>query len=273
MKAELEKYLVELKYRNYSPRTVKSYERCIRQFFGTCDDTEQAQNVDFIKRYLLQKSENGASTQTVNQYLNAIKFYLTEVAQIRERLNLRFAKKNKSLPVILTSREIKKILDEIKNEKHYLIIALAYGAGLRVGEVVRLRVKDVEVNELLLNIRQAKGKKDRVTIFPVNLQNKVGKILNYKEKDEYVFESERGGKLTTRSAQKVFGNALKKSGIKKDATFHSLRHSFATHLLENGTDIRYVQELLGHNNIRTTQIYTQVTRPAIRNIKSPMDLI
>lgn len=270
MKEELEKTLVELKYRNYSPKTVKSYERCIRQFFLICENKDQARDVDFIKKYLLTKSESGASAQTINQHLNAIKFYLTEVAQIREQLNLRFVKRNKSLPVVLSRKEIQEIIEVIDNVKHRLIVSLAYGAGLRVSEVVALKVKDVELEELALNVRQSKGKKDRVTIFPESLRNDLGRIMNFKEKNNYIFESERGGKLTTRSAQKVFGNALKKTGIKKDASFHSLRHSFATHLLENGTDIRYVQELLGHNNIRTTQIYTQVTSPAIRNIKSPL---
>ena len=109
------------------------------------------------------------------------------------------------------------------------------------------------------------------TIFPEKLVTKIKKIISNKDLNDYVFASERGGKLTERTAQKVFENALKKSGIKKEATFHSLRHSFATHLLENGVDVRYVQELLGHANIRTTQLYTKVTNPSIRKIKSPLE--
>ena len=118
--------------------------------------------------------------------------------------------------------------------------------------------------------KEAKGKKDRITIFPERIENDIQNLIAGKNSDDYLFESERGGRLTERTAQKIFENALKKSGIQKDATFHSLRHSFATHLLENGVDVRYVQVLLGHQNIRTTQIYTKVTNPAIKNIKSPL---
>jgi site-specific recombinase XerD len=148
---------------------------------------------------------------------------------------------------------------------------LAYGAGLRVSEIINLKVKDVELEELVIHIKDAKGKKDRITVFPESLKINIEKLIIGKNGNDFIFESERGGKLTERTVQKVFENALKKSRIKKQATFHSLRHSFATHLLENGVDVRYVQELLGHQNIRTTQIYTQVTNPSIKRIKSPLD--
>ncbi|MBD3280221.1 tyrosine-type recombinase/integrase [Candidatus Dojkabacteria bacterium] len=147
---------------------------------------------------------------------------------------------------------------------------MAYGAGLRVSEVVNLKVRYINLENLVLHVKSCKGNKDRITIFFENIKESLNKVISAKDKDEYVFSSERDGKLTTRTAQKIFANALKKTGIKKDASFHSFRHSFATHLLENGTDIRYVQELLGHANIRTTQRYTQVTNPQLRNIKSPL---
>jgi site-specific recombinase XerD len=126
------------------------------------------------------------------------------------------------------------------------------------------------MNNLTLHIKKAKGKKDRITVIPEKIKNDLEMMINSRASNEYVFPSERGGKLTTRTAQKIFTNAMKKAKIKKEATFHSLRHSFATHLLENGVDIRYVQELLGYQNIRTTQRYTQVINPKLRNIKSPL---
>ena len=129
---------------------------------------------------------------------------------------------------------------------------------------------DVNLDELTLIVRQGKGKKDRLTVLSKNIIEELKIIMAGRENDDYVFESNRGGKLTEMSAQKVFYSALKKAGIKKPASFHSLRHSFATHLLENGVDVRYVQELLGHANIRTTQIYTKVTNPSLKNIKSPL---
>lgn len=162
------------------------------------------------------------------------------------------------------------ILQAPKNSKHRLLLALAYGAGLRVSEVVDLRVGDLDLPALMIHIKQGKGQKDRISVVPDTLVNDLRNLIAGKGAREYVFASERGGKLTTRTAQKVFETALHLSEIKKDATFHSLRHSFATHLLENGVDIRYVQELLGHQNIRTTQQYTHVTNPKLRNIKSPL---
>jgi site-specific recombinase XerD len=150
------------------------------------------------------------------------------------------------------------------------MLSLAYGSGLRVSEIVCLKVKDLNLDELTLFVRQAKGRKDRLTILPGKIITELKQFISDKDANDYVFASIRGGKLTSRTAQKIFEHGLIKSGIKKDATFHSLRHSFATHLLENGTDVRYVQELLGHQNIKTTQIYTKVTSQKLKNIKSPL---
>lgn len=190
--------------------------------------------------------------------------------KIPQKINLKFAKRSKKLPIVLSREEINKIIEVLPNKKHKLLISLAYGAGLRVSEVINLKVKDINPEELTIHLKDAKGKKDRITIFPEKIKFDIINIMDGKDKNNFIFESERGGKLTERTAQKVFENALKKSGIQKDATFHSLRHSFATHLLENGVDIRYVQELLGHQNIRTTQLYTRVTNPSIKKIKSPL---
>jgi len=224
---------------------------------------------DMIKRFLLMKQERGYAPQTVNLYLNAIKFYYYQVVRNYFKLDIKFAKRSKKLPVVLTKEEILRILDCISNPKHRLMMALAYSSGLRISEVMRLKAKDVLLAEGTLHIKDAKGKKDRLSIFSDKLLLDLEVIVLNKTPNDYLFESERGGKLTARTAAKIFRSAKKEAGITKDATFHSLRHSFATHLLENGTDIRYVQSLLGHNNIRTTQLYTQVTTQAIRKIKSP----
>lgn len=220
---------------------------------------------------MLYCKDKNISAKTRNQYLNAIKFYYYNINNVTDKIDVKSAKRTKNLPVILNRSEIKALIEATNNKKHKLLLSIAYGAGLRVSEVVNLRVKDVNLDNLTLHIKNAKGDKDRITIIPNSIKDELNKIVNSKEANEYVFSSERGGKLTTRTAQKVFSNALKKTGIKKEASFHTLRHSFATHLLENGTDIRYVQELLGHANIRTTQRYTQVTNPQLRNIKSPLN--
>jgi site-specific recombinase XerD len=146
---------------------------------------------------------------------------------------------------------------------------MAYAAGLRVSEVVRLRIKDVDLARMLIHVKAAKGRKDRITVFPEKLKRDFTEMVGGRSCDEFIFVSGRGGRLTERTAQKIFVKALILANIKKDATFHSLRHSFATQLLENGIDVRYVQELLGHQNIRTTQIYTHITNPGLKNIKSP----
>jgi len=267
----LNKTTVELKIRNYSPKTVKSYSYALREYFAFKKDRFEDLDVENIKKFLLRKQKTKVSPQTINLYLNAIKFFYREIVKSPEKVSLKFAKKIKKLPVILSRNEIEKIISDISNAKHKLLLALSYGAGLRVSEVVNLKIKDIDFEELTIHIKQAKGKKDRITIFPEKLKGSMQNLIAGKDKNDFVFASERGGKLTTRTAQKVFEKSLKGAEIKKDATFHSLRHSFATHLLENGVDIRYVQELLGHQNIRTTQRYTQVTNPKLKNIKSPLE--
>ncbi|MEK7067552.1 MAG: tyrosine-type recombinase/integrase, partial [Patescibacteria group bacterium] len=223
-----------------------------------------------VRKFLLNRQDKGNSSQTVNLYLNAIKFFYRDILKSTEKIDLKFAKRSKKLPVVLSREEIKKILSAIQNNKHKLMVGLAYGAGLRISEVINLKVQDINLDELILHLKEAKGKKDRITILPEKLKKDLAAAAVGKRGNDYVFESNRGGKLNERSAQVVFERALRASGIKKPATFHSLRHSFATHLLENGVDVRYVQELLGHANIRTTQIYTQVTNPSLKNIKSPL---
>ena len=260
----------ELRLRRYSPKTRTSYVRCVAAYFDFAKEKANQVDVGLMRTFLLQKEEKGDSSQTINLYLNAIKFYYRDVAKFPERIDIKFAKRTKHLPVVLSKQEIENILATITNGKHYLLIALSYSAGLRVSEATHLRVRDIQPDELMITIRQGKGNKDRVTIFSEKLKNKIISMMAGRNADEYVFASERGGKLTERTAQLVFQQALQKAGIKKAATFHSLRHSFATHLLENGTDVRYVQELLGHQNIRTTQIYTQVTNPSLKRIKSPL---
>ncbi|MEK7555516.1 MAG: tyrosine-type recombinase/integrase [Patescibacteria group bacterium] len=273
MQPLLERTRQELKLRNYSPKTIKSYLYYIKEYllFAKRAKEQNKSKEEAIREFLLNKQDKGFSSQTTNLCLNAIKFFYREIIKSQDKIDIKFAKRSQKLPVVLSREEIRKIIETLSNDKHKLLIALAYGAGLRVSEATNLKVKDINIEELTIHLKDAKGKKDRITIFPEKIKSDIINIVSGRDKNSYVFESERGGKLTERTAQKVFENALKKSNIQKDATFHSLRHSFATHLLENGVDVRYVQELLGHQNIRTTQLYTQVTNPSIKKIKSPLD--
>lgn len=266
----LNKVEVELKYRNYSPKTLKSYLACLKDFFVFLQTGFDKFDEFKTKEYLVGFKNKGLAGQTINVHLNAIKFFYENIVKIPFKIDLKFAKKPQRLPIVLSREEISQIIDAVENEKHRLMVALAYGAGLRVSELIKLRIKDIDLSNLQLDIRQSKGAKDRITVIPEKLKDQIAKFMASKNSDDFLFASERGGRLTERTAQIVFERALKKTGIKKNATFHSLRHSFATHLLENGVDVRYVQELLGHQNIRTTQIYTHLTNPALKNIKSPL---
>jgi integrase/recombinase XerD len=271
LKELLQKIENELKLRNYSKKTIRSYLVCLCDYLKYIKIIKKDPDLYVIKRYLLEKHEKGQSGQTINLYLHAIKYFYGEIYKSKVEIDLKFARTSKKLPVVLSKKEIEKIISSIGNKKHRLMIALSYGAGFRVSEAISLKIKDVNPDELTIHIKDAKGKKDRLTIFPERLKNDLEKIIMLRDRNSYVFESNRGGKMTERSAQKIFENAIENAKIGKDATFHSLRHSFATHLLENGVDVRYVQELLGHQNIRTTQLYTKVTNPSIKKIKSPLE--
>lgn len=266
----LEKTDQLLRLRNYSPKTCKAYLLYIKDYIIFSRKNKIKNKQKAIEEFLLDKYKRKQSPQTINLALNAVKFLYTEILNSPQKIDLKFAKRNKKLPIVLSRNEIKKIIKATDNPKYKLMISLGYGCGLRVSEVINLRVADLDIDQLVVHIKGAKGKKDRISVLPEKLQNDLRNIIAGKSANDFVFTSNRGGKLTTTSLQKMFRKSLARVKISKPATFHSLRHSFATHLLENGTDMRYVQELLGHSNIRTTQIYTQVTNPKLKNIKSPL---
>ncbi|MBU2025336.1 MAG: tyrosine-type recombinase/integrase [Patescibacteria group bacterium] len=269
MKNILDKTKQILCLRNYSPKTQKAYLLYIKDYIVFSRKKKFKDKQKAIEYFLLRKHKRGQSPQTINLALNAVKFLYANVLKNPRKIDLKFAKRNKKLPVILSRAEIEKIIQTTTNTKYRLMISLGYACGLRVSEVVNLKVADLDIDELVVHVREAKGKKDRVSVLSQKLQDDLRNSIAGKNSKDYVFESNRGGKLTTTSLQKMFRKSLSETKIKKPASFHSLRHSFATHLLENGTDVRYVQELLGHSNIRTTQIYTRVTNPKLKNIKSP----
>ncbi len=259
----------EFRLRNYSRRTIKSYLACLDEYFRFNPELNGNPNVSRIKTYLLAKFDAGQSSNTVNVHLHAIKHFYNQLMRSSVPIDIKFAKTASKLPVVLSREEIRQIVDLTNNSKHRLMLSLAYAAGLRVSEVANLRVKDINEAELVIHVKAAKGDKDRITVFPAKLLEDIRVVLNGRGLNDYVFVKTDGSKLTERTMQMVFGQALFRAGIQKEASFHSLRHSFATHLLENGVDVRYVQELLGHANIRTTQIYTKVTNPMLKNVQSP----
>lgn len=243
----------------YRPNTIEAYVRCVTEIGG-----------NDLLNFLDKLAKEGKSSYTMNQYHSAYKLYATKILKMNWNVPFPYAKRHNKLPIVLSREEIAQIINVTKNLKHKLLISLAYGSGLRVSEVINLKIKDVDIDGLCLLIREAKGGKDRMSILPEKLKHDLVRLMIGKNSEDCLFESERGGKLTTRTAQVVFTRSLKLVGIKNPATFHSLRHSFATHLLENGVDVRYIQKLLGHASITTTQLYTKVTNPGLKNIKSPL---
>lgn len=266
----LQKLKNEMRLRGMSPRSVRAYVSCVRYFLVFVGKGFERLDEERVKAFLLQRQNMGAAPQTVNLYLNAIKFFYRYVMKEQTPIGLRFAKRRKRLPVVLAHEEVLRVIDSYTNRKHRLLVALAYGAGLRVSEAVRLRVQDLDFERDAVMVRSGKGNRDRQTLLPGKLVSVLRAACAYRDPADWVFPSERGGHMSTRTAQKVFEQGLQRVGIRKKATFHSLRHSFATHLLENGTDIRYVQELLGHQSIKTTQVYTRVTDKTVRTIESPL---
>ncbi|MEK7158093.1 MAG: tyrosine-type recombinase/integrase [Patescibacteria group bacterium] len=260
----------EMSARNYSRRTIKTYTGIARSLYLYFRKSLGAFSEADFKTYLADTNNRGVSSATLRLHAQVINFLMREIYKRVDFHPLKTPKRDSRLPAVLTRGEIQKMLDATKNHKHRTLIALAYAAGLRVGEVVRLRVRDIDLASNVVMVRQGKGRKDRLTILSPKLLPDLERQLSFKQPNDFVFASERGGRLTEATAQAVFSQALARAGVTKHATFHSLRHSFATHLLENGTDIRYVQVLLGHANIRTTERYTHVTNPALRNIQSPL---
>ncbi len=178
------------------------------------------------------------------------------------------------MPVVLSKEEVAKILLALYNLKHKAILMLIYSAGLRVGEVVRLKIEDIDGKRMLIHVKGSKGRKDMHTILSLKALEILRQYWEKYKPVKWLFKGAKKGRhLSIRSVDKIFRNACNKAGIKKDASVHTLRHSFATHLLEGGTDLRYIQELLGHAHSRTTEIYTHVSTKSLGKIMSPLDTI
>lgn len=272
MQELLWKFRDELRFRNYSSRTLSSYTRCVEFFLSYYQKGgRDIRNItrDDIVQFVLFLQKKDKAPKTINLYKEAIRSFC-KIVLWREIQNISLSKEPRKLPVVLSRDEIQKMIDTIKNTKHRLMLQVAYGSWLRISEVINLKIKDIDFDQDMIHLKSAKWYKDRMTVLSSTIKVTLKEQCFGRHPNSYVFPSERWGVLHTRSLTSIFHRAMWNARIKKEATFHSLRHSFATHLLENGTDIRYVQSLLGHANIRTTQIYTQVTNPAIKNIQSPL---
>ncbi len=274
--AALQRFIEQLKLKAYSTSTIRTYRSEFLQLLQLLKNKPVHDlTPDDLRRYMVYVMEKGLSENGAHSRINAIKFYFEQVLK-REKFfwEIPRPKKPLKLPNVLGEKEIAGLFNALANLKHKAILFTAYSAGLRVSEVVGLRLKDIDSDRMQIKIVAAKGKKDRyVGLSPVVLDILRAYIKREKLKPTtYLFEAEKAGlPYSARSAQKVFQRAKEKAGIRKDVSFHSLRHSFATHLLEKGIDIRFIKDILGHFSIKTTERYTHITNRKLIQIISPLD--
>ncbi len=270
---ELEK---KLQLEGYTSKTQELYLSQVNKLLDWFGGELARLEKDDIKNYIIWlKEEESLSHSFINQAISAIKFLALRVLKKGDLTEgIPRLKKEKKLPVVLSEKEVRRILSQPKNEKHKTMLALIYSSGLRVGEVVRLKAGDIDSDRMLLRVKQGKGRKDRYTLLSENCLKQVRRYYKLYKPEDWLFPgAKEGSHLTERTVQRVFKQTCKKVNINKDVSVHSLRHSFATHLLEHGTGLRYIQKLLGHKSSTTTEVYTHVSKRDIAKIRSPLDKI
>lgn len=266
-----------LEQKRYSDHTIRAYRKSIEKFaeFHQYKDLSTITNFDIIKFNKEFIIDRGFSYSYQNQIINAIKLFYNKVINVHLDLDLdeiERPRKSQSLPNVLSREEVSAVLNSLRNTKHRTMLSLIYACGLRRGELLNLRPADIDSTRHLLIIRQGKGRKDRIVPISNKIINMLRDYYRQYKPINWLFEGQKpGAPYSEQSIQKVMEKAVDLSGIRKPATLHWLRHSYATHLLESGTDLRYIQELLGHSSSKTTEIYTHVTLQSIQNIRSPFD--
>jgi site-specific recombinase XerD len=269
----IEKIETELRSRKYSPRTRAAYVHYNKDLCRFLQKTPENITPEDIKKYLsYQEKEKALSSSSMNLALSSFKFFYNHVVKQNIAGGQRRPKQDLKLPVVLSMPEIKKLLAAKNNIKHRLLLMLVYSAGLRVSEVVSLKKEDVDSRRKLIHVVSGKGRKDRYTLLSDQVIQCLAIYQAACKIETWLFPgASPDSHLSVRSAQHICESALRDANVGKNASIHSLRHAFATHLLENGTDIRYIQELLGHASIRTTERYTHVARRKALAIRSPLD--
>ncbi len=260
------KLKTELKLKGSSGLTIRNYSWFVEKFLEKINKKIEDLNGDDAKAFLVEMLDE-KSRSTVSLAASSLRFFYNLLGKTDIKINL--PKKERKLPNILTKSEISKLIHSADNLKSKLIISMLYSSGMRVSEVVNLKRQDLDLENSEGTIKNGKGSKDRLFMINKDLCEGLTKYLEKYRENIYLFSKEKP--LTTRNIQKIINKTSKKAGIKKRVTPHTLRHSFATHLLESGTDIRVIQVLLGHENLQTTQIYTHVSRETIKNVKNPLN--
>jgi integrase/recombinase XerD len=270
----LRRLSTELKLRGFSPQTTKMYLFYCQKMLEYIKKQPEELTEDDIKDFLAYKfSESKLSNSSIVLIKAALKFFYTETLG-KKISDIKTPKRSNRLPVVLSRNEMKNLIERTENIKHRLIIELLYSSGLRLSECVNLKYSNLDLNDGIGWVRSGKGSKDRIFIVSDIFKKDLIEYMNKTGEDGkgYIF-TVNGKKMTTRGIQHAIKISVERAGIEKDVHVHTLRHSFATHLLENGVDIRKIQKLLGHSNLQTTQIYTQVSSEEIKKIKSPLDML
>ncbi len=269
----IEQVKLKLQLQRYSDSTIHTYLSCLEKYISELGiDKVNIYNKEDIRTYIHQLVNKGLSKSYQNQMINAIKFYYEKVlGKQREVYYIERPIKDKKLPSVLSSNEVERILQQINNRKHKCMIVLLYSSGLRIGELINLKIKNIDSSRMVIHIEDAKGNKDRIVPLPQKLLDLLREYYKiYKPKD-YLFNGQFEPRYTSESVRKIISNACKKAKINKRVSPHTFRHSYATHLLEKGIDIRYIQSLLGHNSIKTTEIYTHVSKSWMEKMHNPVD--
>ncbi|MBC8501066.1 MAG: tyrosine-type recombinase/integrase [DPANN group archaeon] len=265
----LEAMKKEMFRRKLSHCTIITYLFYVRKFLLFCPKDPRRFSKKDCRLFLERFMDKGVSGSSINVALNSLRFMMEEVLRKSMRLNIKYSKTPKSLPTCLTKSEMLRLINTISNEKHRLIVSLLYGSGLRVSEVVKLKKKDIHLEEKIGWVRLGKGNKDRPFIIPVCLVNDLKDRIE--NASSYLFKGRKTSHLSTRTVQVIVKRAAEKADIAKNVHPHTFRHSFSTHLLEMGNDVTVVQALLGHNEARTTLTYLHMVNPKLISVKSPLD--
>lgn len=265
-----------MQIRNYSERSIKSYLHCLSRLSLYYQCSPELLSIDQVKSYLhycITKREE--STSTLNQIISAVKILFADVLHRPwEPLKLKRPRRDKKLPVIFSKQELLTFFITVKNLKHKAIFAVAYSSGLRINEVRMLRLCDVDSDRMQICVRCGKGRKDRYTLLSVKTLELLRSYYKRFRPKMYLFEGRHeGDPISLRMIQHVFTKAIGRAGITKAVSFHSLRHSFATHLLEQGTNLRMIQQLLGHHSLRTTSVYLHLSCFNPQDVQSPFDTL
>lgn len=273
MKHDLAAFRRWMQEKRLAASTVDTYVQVTAKFLGYAARKRASEiSAIWIQRFNFDeivKKKRSVSYQ--NQCINGIKKYLDFLGTPLEVGELQRPRKPKVLPVVLSKEEVKRLLEATANRKHRALLTLVYSAGLRIGEALSLKLNDIDSRRMLIHIQGAKGKKDRYTLLSHKFLTELRDYYRTYRPKVYLFEGQQGGRYSVTSARQVFQRSVRKAGITKKVRLHTLRHSFATHLLEDGVDIRYIQSLLGHNDPKTTMIYTHVSESHIGNLRNPFD--